>query len=90
MSDKIDNLGKTTTGNQTFRGLQGRTIPYLAKMEFGDIAPSQPIYDAVMDLSREIRTLVKAWNLLQEKDLKSLNDKLTKAGLAPLPVSVLP
>ena len=92
-SDKLDSFNeiKDAKGNSTtipsFNNLQGSTIGYLAKMEFGDIAPSQPIHDAVTTLVENLRTLTKIWTSLQEKDLKSLNEKLTKAGIPTLPVS---
>ena len=56
-------------------------------MEFGDIAPSQPIHDAVTALVENLRLLTKAWTTLQDKDLKSLNEQLTKAGIPALPVA---
>ena len=71
----------------SFTNIQGSTIGYLAKMEFGDIAPSQPIHDAVNALVENLRLLTKAWTTLQDKDLKSLNEQLTKAGIPALPVA---
>lgn len=93
-SDKLDNLneikdskGKTLMTLPSFANIQGSTIGYLAKMEFGDIAPSQPIHDAVTTLVENLKLLSKAWTTLQEKDLKTLNEKLTKAGIPALPVT---
>jgi len=81
LSDKLDNLGKSAT----FSRIQGQTISYLAKMEFGDLGPSQPVRDAVTAVVTDLKGLVKAWNDLQDKDLKLLNEKLQKDKLAPLP-----
>jgi uncharacterized protein YgbK (DUF1537 family) len=88
LSDKLDDLGKATSRNQSFRGVQSQTISYLAKMEFGDMAPSQPVRDAVMGLETDLKKIVKAWNEVQDKDIKSLNVKLKANALPALPLGM--
>ena len=53
------------------------------------MAPSQPVRDAVTGLVNDLKAAVKAWNDLQEKDLKIFNAKLAKASLPVLPTGVL-
>jgi len=79
LSDKIDTL------NSAARRIQGQAISYLAKMEFGDMPPSKPVHDAVTAVVNEFKASIKTWNELQEKDVKSLSEKLTKAGFQVLP-----
>jgi hypothetical protein len=81
LSDKLDNLSDLTVRKQSFGSIQGQTINYLAKMEFGDIGPGQPVHDAVTSLVKDLHTMVKAWNEIQDKDVKALNEKLKKAGV---------
>jgi photosystem II stability/assembly factor-like uncharacterized protein len=69
----------------TFGGIQAETVNYLAKMEFGDIAPSEPVRTAVANLVKNLDSLKKDWKSLQDKDLKNLNETLTKNSLPPLP-----
>jgi hypothetical protein len=88
LDDKLDNLGKTATRKPSFGAIQGQTIGFLAKVEYGDIAPSQPIREAVTDLVNDLKLLTKAWNEVQDKDLKLINEKLTKAGLSTLPSGI--
>jgi hypothetical protein len=54
-------------------------------MEFGDMPPSKPVHDAVTAVVNEFKASIKTWNELQEKDVKSLSEKLTKAGFQVLP-----
>jgi hypothetical protein len=54
-------------------------------MEFGDMAPSQPVQNTVNGLIKDFATLVKAWDKVQGKDIKDLNAALAKAGLGQLP-----
>jgi photosystem II stability/assembly factor-like uncharacterized protein len=94
LSQKIDKLGGPTGGGPAFRfsaspattfgAIQGQTVSYLAKMEFGDIAPSQPVRQAISDLLKSFNALEKSWTELQQKDIQTLNKTLTKDGLKPL------
>jgi len=68
-------------GAPTFSAVQGQTISYLAKMEFGDLAPSQPVRDAVEGVMKNLNTLEASWKEVQDKDLKSLNLTLAKDSL---------
>jgi len=91
LDDKIDNLGSLPGGGSlsSFGTMQGQTITFFAKMEFGDIAPSQPMKTAITNLVNDLKALVKAWNTLQEKDVKAVNEKLAKANVAKLPQTSL-
>jgi hypothetical protein len=93
LNDKLSNLGKTPGSTSalppSFNVIQGRTISYLAKIEFGDFAPAQPVRDAVTALAKDLETLTKAWAQLQEKDVKELNSRLEKAGLQTLPTAAI-
>jgi photosystem II stability/assembly factor-like uncharacterized protein len=71
-------------GAPSFSGLQGQTITYLSKMEFGDLGPSQPVRDAVNDVMTQLKGLQTAWKSIQDNDLKTLNAALSKDGLTPL------
>ena len=88
--DKLDNLGTVATSKRgtgsspSFSRIANQCIAYLAKMEFGDIGPSQPVRDAVQSLTYDLASLQKAWSGLMEKELPILNDKLTKAGVTTL------
>lgn len=97
-ADKVNGLGGSTgrrsgfgfggggggAATPTFDNVQSRCISYLAKMEFGDMAPSQPVRDAVSAIARDLGTLRKAWKAIQAKDLPEINAKLVKAGAQPL------
>jgi hypothetical protein len=72
------------SSNPTFDAIQGQTITYLAKMEFGDIGPSRPVQDAVKGIVKDFDRVEKAWSDLQGQDLKALNALLAKDGLATL------
>jgi hypothetical protein len=50
-------------------------------MEFGDIAPSQPVHEAVKGLLKDFGVLEKTWKTILDKDLKTLNEHLAKASL---------
>ncbi len=76
-----------TTNGPTLRGIQSQTIEHLAKMEFGDIAPSQPIRDSVEGLTKTLNSVLKDWWLIQEQDLPTVNKLLIKEKLTPLPVA---
>jgi hypothetical protein len=74
----------SASSTPTFGGVQGQTISYLAKMEFGDAAPSQPVRDAVARVVKALASLEKEWKEVQTRDLKSLNALLAKNSLPPL------
>ena len=94
LNEKLDQLGGSArrgplyffgaSAASNFGAVQGETIAYLAKMEFGDFAPSQPVRTAVADVMRSLALLRKEWKTIQEKDLKSVNAKLTNAALPEL------
>ena len=95
LNDKIDDLGKkpepkgstTFVSTPTFSGIQGQTIPLLTKMDYGDLPPSQPMKDAVHAVLANLKQLTDAWKELESKDIKSLNQALTKANLPTLPTT---
>ena len=83
-SGRSQSFGFGATSALTFAGIQSRSVPLLAKMEFGDMAPSQPIRTVVKDLASEFGKLTKAWKDLQDKDLKALNVLLVKEGVSAI------
>jgi photosystem II stability/assembly factor-like uncharacterized protein len=93
LSEKLSAFGSAEGGRRRFgaspilgfSGVQGETIVYLSKMEFGDMAPSQPIRDAVQDLVKNLDGSIHSWEEIQTKDVKNLNEMLTKASLPNLP-----
>ena len=89
IDDKLDDLGKVTGRRLSFSGIQGQTVTYLARMEFGDMGPSQPVHDAVTGIASDLKAIVKAWNDIQKKDVRALNEMLKKEGaltLSPAPL----
>ncbi|MDR3687979.1 MAG: hypothetical protein P4L46_01280 [Fimbriimonas sp.] len=80
LSDKLDTI------SSSMRHMQSQSVSFLAKMEFGDMPPSQPIHDVVKSLVKDMEKAVKTWNGLQDKDVKAMNETLAKAGLPALPV----
>ncbi len=87
LDDELDVISKNTVRKSSFGSMPGQCISYLAKLDFGDMAPSQPVCDAVNIIASDLKIMIKTWNDLQEKDIKALNEKLSKAGLALLPVN---
>jgi len=83
LTDALDNLGGES--NASFSRIQSQSVSVLGKMEFGDMAPSQPVQNTVNGLIKDFATLVKAWDKVQGKDIKDLNAALAKAGLGQLP-----
>jgi len=92
ISTKLDGLAGSRSGGMRFGGpavatfgsIQGETISYLSKLEFGDIAPSQPMRAGVSELVKDLSGLEKSWKSLQEKDLMGLDQQLKRAGLPTL------
>jgi hypothetical protein len=84
IEEKMNDLGKATGHRTSFNSIQQETITGLAKIEFGDLGPSQPVRDAVFELESDLKTVLNAWRAIQEKDLPSLNEKLKRDGLSPL------
>jgi hypothetical protein len=77
-------FGFSAPDKATFDSIQGATILYLSRMEFGDIGPSQPIRNAVLGMVKDMEGLEKAWKEIHEKDLKALNALLAKSGIAAI------
>jgi hypothetical protein len=89
ISDKLTSLGAAVGTRPgvpvpTFGNIQNRTVTYLARMEFGDIGPSQPVRDAVNLLVKDLEVLEKALKSGREKDCKAVDELLVKAGLPAL------
>jgi photosystem II stability/assembly factor-like uncharacterized protein len=76
-----------STSPANFGRIQGDTVSYLAKMEFGDLVPSQPVRTAVLAIVKDLKSLEKSWKEVQEKDLKTVNAMLAKENLAQLSVA---
>ncbi|HWD41240.1 MAG TPA: hypothetical protein VG944_20515 [Fimbriimonas sp.] len=70
--------------NPTLSSIQGECINYMNKMEFGDIAPSQPVREAVGGIVKDLEALNKSLKEVQGKDVPALNTLLEKNGLAKL------
>ena len=89
MSDKLGSLGASVGTRPglpvpSFANIQSRSVSYLARMEFGDMGPSQPVRDSVDVLAKDLEVVEKAWKAVQNKDCKAVDDLLAKAGLPPL------
>ncbi len=89
--EKIDKIGGSKaqhsvfgfggSGSATFGGLQGQALNYLSKVEFGDLAPSQPVRDAANAVLKNLANLEKQLQAIQNKEIPELNTKLAKAGI---------
>ena len=83
LGDALDNLGGES--NASFSRVQSQSVSLLGKIDFGDMAPSQPIRSTAEGLAKDLATLIKAWDKVQGKDINDLNAALAKANLAQLP-----
>ena len=86
--DKLDNLGGPNS--PSFSRIQNQSLGAFAKMEFGDLAPSQPVQTTINSMVQDLKKLVTAWKKIQSKDLKSVNAALKKANLPELSMPDLP
>lgn len=77
-------FGFAAPDKPTFDSIQGASILYLSRMEFGDIGPSRPVRAAVEETVKGIDGLEKAWKELHDKDIKALNSLLVKSGISPI------
>lgn len=98
LSDKLDGLGAPNGRPRTFGfnfggpsasrptlgNFQSESISYLGKMEFGDIAPSQPVRSGVEELMKGYDRLMTTWKEIQTKDIPALNATLAKDALPTL------
>lgn len=84
MIKKMDSIkGASSRGRgfgataSTIAGVASQSVGLMAKMEFGDMAPSQPTQSAVTKLQRDFDALSKVWDSVLKTDLPMLNEKLS-------------
>lgn len=74
-------------GSSREPGLAGLATNLLAVMnnaQAADMAPTTQLVAAAQDLQKALGEQLRRWAALQERELKTLNDELRKAGLSPL------
>jgi hypothetical protein len=65
----------------TFRDLNGSLIRQLETLDFGDMAPNEPMDKVYMSGCTELKTMVTNWQTINAKDLVAFNVLLAKNNL---------
>ncbi len=68
----------------TFVGLNGYLLARLESLDFGDMAPSDPLLEAYGSDWSKLRAVADTWRTLNAKDLAKLNALLRQHGLKPI------
>ena len=70
-----------------FAGLNGSLIRQLDTLDFGDMAPNEPMMKVWGAGCADLRTAVMNWHAINAKDLPAFNAVLTKNSLKAIPVA---
>jgi hypothetical protein len=75
----------------TFNAANSALIRQLNTLDFGDMAPSEPMIAVFTPACTDLKTAVTEWRSINTKDVVALNALLAKSNLKPIPaVSPLP
>ena len=67
-----------------FAGLNGALIRQLDTLDFGDMAPNEPMGKAYVAGCTDLKTAVTNWKAINRQDLAAFNAVLAKNNLAPI------
>ena len=69
---------------QTLAGVSGEMQQLLRILQGADATPTTTAVTACEEAGKSLRQLLSRWGELKDKDIKALNERLSKAGLTPL------
>ncbi|MEI6669155.1 MAG: hypothetical protein WCP29_13455 [Acidobacteriota bacterium] len=76
--------GRGAVAPPTFVGINAALIRQLDTLDFGDMAPNEPMLKAYAAGCAELKTAVMSWTAINGQDLAALNAVLAKNNLKPV------
>jgi len=79
--------GGGTPPPPNFAGLNGALIRQLDTLDFGDMAPNEPMNKAFVAGCTDLKTAVTNWSAINAKDLVAFNALMARNNLKPVPAA---
>jgi hypothetical protein len=73
-----------------FAGMNGTINRQLDTLDFGDMAPNEPMQKAYVAVCTGLKTAVTNWNTILKQDLVALNAVLIRSNLKPIEAALPP